>query len=224
MDLMRAFTVMLGGITAADASSRQVNGILTWRDYVYEAVKRGQEVPGADGQGTYVALVTSSETHLQWRLAAGAILEALAEQANAADAIYAQAKAAEQAAEKAAQEARDAAKAALAMAADFALIGDELTAAYYVALAATAEAEAVRCDEEAKRQAAIAAAAMMWGIAARDAIACGSALVAQENAVAFPVGEAIAAAGGVDEVYGEKRALTTDGGGGRPLAIRGGAR
>lgn len=221
MDLMRAFMVMLGGVTAADAPRRQVNGILVWRDYVYEAVKRAAAVPGGDRAGTEVDLVTPSGTHLEWRMAAGAILDALAEQANAADVAYAKALAAEAAAMRAAEEAAAEAVACMAAAA---AADDAGEAAGYLAEAEMWRARAAEWREEARRQAAIAAAAMAWGIAARDAIAFGVFLVAQENDVAFPVGEALAAAGGPSEVYGEKHALTLDGGAARPLAIRGGAR
>ena len=221
MDLMRAFTVMLGGVTAADAPRRQVNGILEWRDYVYGAVKRAAAVPDADLSGLEVALVTSSQTHLEWRMAAGAILDALAQQANAADVAYARAKAAEAAALREAAECDAEAEACeqAAAAAD-----DAAEAAMYVAEAAMWRARAEEWRREAQRQAAIAAAAMEWGAAARDAIAYGSRLVTGEDAMALPVAEAVAAAGGPSEVYGQKHALTLDGSEARPLAIRGGAR
>lgn len=221
MDLMRAFTVMLGGITAADASSRQVNGILVWRAYVYEALQCSYSVPEAEDRGSDVILVTSSETHLEWRLAAAAILDALARQANSADVAYERAVRAAAAATAAAE---DYDAAAGACEANAGATDDQKEASAYLAQAEKFRVAADTCRKEAARQNAIAVAAVAWGIAARDACAFGSALVAQENAVAFPVGEAIAAAGGPDEVYGDKHALTTGSGSERPLAVRGGAR
>ena len=235
MSLMRAFTVMLRDVTAEDASARQVNGILTWREYVHEAVRRGEGLPGSPSRAV---LITDSLTHARWKVAAEAILEDLAEQANDADVLYAektaeaeeqdrQADAAESeaasaemsaAAEEAAAAACDPEKDAAAMAAHYA------AAAYYRSVATAAMARAAEYRRRAAEAREVADKAMAWGIAARDAITFGERLAADEDTIAIPVGEAVAAAGGVTEVYGTKHALTTDGGASRPLAIRGGAR
>lgn len=187
MDLMRAFTQMLAGVTAADASARQVRGVLVWREYVHNAVRLAPE--GCEGQ---VGPSPESVTHRGWRLAAGAILAVLRAQAGAADA-----RAATETAEAARQ--------------------DEIAAAHDSAAASAddggaAHLAAARAAREAAATARVRAdAAMAWGVAARDAHTTGTRLVAEESAIAFPVGQALAAAGGADEVYGDKRALATDG-------------
>jgi hypothetical protein len=195
MSLMRAFTVMLGDVKAADASARQVTGILQWRDYVHEAVRRGEGLPCSPGRAVHMP---SSSTHARWVMAAEAILDDLREQASDADELYADAMAAANAAD-----------------------GEEAAAE---SEAASAEASAAAEQAAAARE--LAEKAMVWGIAARDAHTFGERLVADENEIAVPIGEALAAAGGVSEVYGSKHALTADtgSGGSRQMALRGGAR
>lgn len=192
MDLMRAFTQMLAGVTAADASLRQVRGILVWREHVHTAVRCG---PGDGGhaEGMAVGAVPESVTHRGWRGAAEMILDALYRQACAADTLAAEA--ATEAAE--ADILADSYEAAAASA-------DDDGAAVLLA-AALAAREAAK---EARRR---AGAAMAWNVAALDAHTTGTRLVADENAIAASVGQALAAAGGVGEVYGAKHALTTDG-------------
>lgn len=192
MDLMRAFTQMLAGVTSADASARQVRGILVWREHVHTAVRRGPD-GCSQTEGTDVGAVPESVTHRGWRGAAGMILDALHRQACTADAIAGTADA----------EAADA----------------DRRAACHDAAAASAEdsaAAAHRAAAQAAREAADAAraradAARLWCVAALEAHATGTRLVEDENAIAFPVGQALAAAGGAREVYGDKHALTTDG-------------
>lgn len=196
MSLMRAFGKMLGDVTSEDASARQVTGILTWREYAQRAVRAGEGLPCSPSRRV---LITDSRTHRQWRAAAEAILGDLREQANDADVLYA---------EKTAE------------------------AADWDAVAEAAESDAGEDDgdaeaeaEEARRRAAeareVAGKAMAWGIAAQDAYTSGTRLVAGEDAVAVPVGDALAAAGGITEVYGTKHALTVEGQPGRHLATRG---
>ena len=217
MNLMRAFTVMLSGVTAVDAPRRQVNGILEWRDYVMEALRHANSHESPSG--TDVSAALSSETHAGWRAAAGEILAALLEQEADADRRYHRAKQQMAAAEAAARREETAAATCRALAA---ASTDDKTTAALQAEAQQHDAEAARHREDAEAARRRMEAAMAWIIAARDAIGYGQLLVTQEDGVALPVGEAIARAGGYREVYGEKHALTADGS--RPLAIRGGAR
>jgi hypothetical protein len=221
MDLMRAFSVMLSGITAADASDRQVNGILRWRELVHEAVKRS---PGGTNraEGTSVGVV-ASETHLGWRIASGYLIKALRKQENTADLDYAHAIATAEMAESEAASAQAAAAEAM--------LAAEACAATVIGIAAAAACVAEAGAQAAAASAALARAAearefaeasMAWGIAAKEARTFGTRLLADENAIAFPVGEALRAAGGPAEVYGDRHALTMDGC--RPLAMRGGPR
>jgi hypothetical protein len=236
MTLMRAFSKMLGDVTAKDASARQVNGILAWREYALRAVTAGQGLPCSPGRSV---LITDSSTHREWKAAVGAILDDLAEQANDADTLHEEKKAEaedwDQVAVKAQREAAACEQAAAAEEAAAAACapdddGAAEAAAHYAAAARYREAAAAATARavEARRRAAlareIAEKAMAWGVAARDALTFGTRLIAGEDVIAIPVGEAIAAAGGLPEVYGDKHALTMDGSGRRPLAIRGGAR
>jgi hypothetical protein len=237
MSLMRAFTVMLGDVKAADASARQVTGILQWRDYVHEAVRRGEGLPCSPGRAVHMP---SSSTHARWVMAAEAILDDLREQANDADVLYEEAMAAANAADgeaaaaeseaasaEASAAAEQAAAAACASERDFGgAAAHTAAAAGYSAAAAAAHARAEDARARAAAARELAEKAMAWGIAARDAHTFGERLVADENSIAIPVGEALAAAGGVTEVYGTKHALSADtgSGGSRQMALRGGAR
>ncbi len=234
MSLMRAFRAMLDDVKAADASARQVTGILTWRDYVHEVVRRGEGLPCSPGQRVFMP---STETHVKWVMAAEAILDDLREQASDADKLYAEAMAEANAAddeadaaesEAASCEAAAAAEIAQATACASRAEGGAgfhyAAAAAYRAAGAAASARAVAARERAAVNRELAEKAMAWGIAARDATAFGERLVDQENTVAIPVGEALARAGGVTEVYGTKHALTMNGAGSRQMALRGGAR
>jgi hypothetical protein len=232
VNLLSAFGVMLGGLHAADAPGRQVTGILRWRELVHEAVKRS---PGGTSraEGTSTGVV-ASETHLEWRIASGHILDALRKQQHAAELDYEQAvmtaAAAEQEAALADSEAASAQMAAAQeqAAAQACASGDQegqaaAHAAAAAGLAAIAGAAAARAEDARRRARAaekLAEASMAWGIAAKNARTFGKRLLAGENAIAFPVAEAIRAAGGPAEVYGAKHALTME----RPLAMRGGPR
>lgn len=237
MSLMRAFTVMLGDVKAADASARQVTGILQWRDYVHEAVRRGEGLPCSPGRAVHMP---SSNTHARWVMAAEAILDDLREQAGDADVLYeekvseaaewdreADAAEGEAAASAAAAEAESAAAETCMANRDFgAAAAHQAAAAMHRANAAAAAARAAEARRRAAEAREMADKAMAWCIAARDAHTFGERLIAGENEIAIPVGEALAAAGGVDEVYGTKHALTADtgSGGSRQMALRGGAR
>ena len=181
--LERAFMLMLGCITAADASRRQVNGILAWRDQVRHALAKAQAAGGTAGTK---APAVPSTTHRAWLVASGAIVDALYTQSTAAGILRCECEAAaeELEAEAAATEDEDEDEA-----------GELLT-----------QAAALRARAEA---------ATVWQIAALEAAAAGRSLTTAEDAIARPVGEAIAAAGGVREVPGAKHYLTPALGGAR---------
>lgn len=179
--LERAFMLMLGCITAADASRRQVNGILAWRDQVRHALAKAQAAGGT--AGTKAAVVPST-THRAWLVASGAIVDALYTQAAAAARLRCECEAAAEALE-----------------AEAAATQDEDEAGELLAQAAALRARAE--------------AATVWQIAALEAAAAGRSLTTAEDAIARPVGEAIAAAGGVREVPGAKHYLTPALGGAR---------
>ena len=236
VDLMRAFTVMLGSLHAVDADAEQVNGILVWRDYVHTAVKAGEGLPCTRGRSVYMP---SSEKHAGWKMACEAILEDLAEQASDADALHGEKTAeAERADREAVAADAEAAEAEAQAVREFALASECMAARQFVPAAGhaasaaghrAAAAEAARRAAEARRRAAkareVAEKAMKWGIAARDALTFGERLVAPVHAKALRVGEALAQAGGVAGVYDHRDTNAADGApAGRQMAVRGGAR
>jgi hypothetical protein len=203
--MMRAFNHMLACITAADASQRQVNGVLAWREYAERACELA-----SSREGTRV-LASDSRTHRAWRAAAASIADALDTQAELAAIEAAEA-------EIRVREAQQAAAAATAAAAQAQAAADRASKDDDGAGWARAMHEVSRCQREAdaQRQSAEKArkdidAATSWMIAAMDARDVGRNLIESEDKVSVPVGEALRAAGGVSEVYGDKRALVMDG-------------
>lgn len=233
MDLMRAFTLMLSGVTAAEADADQVNGILVWRDYVHEAVRRSEGLPSSPGRTVFMP---SSEKHRGWKMACDAILDDLREQANDADVLYEEkiaeaaewqreAEAAEGVAaneEMAAANESAAASACMANREWAAAATHSAAAAMHRAAAVAASARAAEARRRAAQARELADKAMAWGVAARDAHTFGTRLVAPVHKRALRVGEALAKAGGIGGVYGHRDANVDD----RPrqMVLRGGTR
>lgn len=229
--LMQAFTVMLGDVTAADCSARQVLGIEQWQDFVLRALTAAQACDPPGQAGMSVASATSS-THRTWRDSAHQIIAALQAQIGEAEVRIAETRAniqkledqareherAAAAAEAAAAAHRAAAAAASANAAaaesqeqgsgaGFAAQAAQETAAAAAADAAAAahRRAAQECWEEAGKERTRLALLIAWLAAATDAHGAGVFLVGREDAIAIPVGEAIQAAGGITEVALDKR-------------------
>ena len=236
MDLMRAFTVMLGGVKAVDADADDVNGILQWRDYVQTAVTRGAGLPSSPGRAVFMP---SSEKHATWMMACEAILDDLREQAGDADRLYAEALAeaeeADQDAEAAEGEAASeevaaanesaAASTCMANRQWAAAAAHQAAAVMHRAAAAAAAVRAAEARRRAEKARELAEKAMAWGIAARDANTFGERLIAAIHAKALRVGEALAKAGGIEGVYDHRDANAADGAPAtRQMAVRGGAR
>lgn len=206
MDPQKAIICMLDGLTAADASRRQVIGMYQWYSYVAEALRRSP-----DGRrGGADVTIQSSEEHRGWKSSAEAVIAALDTEANAADQAIASA-------EMEAARAEAAARAADADAADAAALED-------AAGAAGAAAEAAGLREQASAARIRAEESRYWLASITDARALGDQLVKDEHTRATRIAEAIRVAGGLPEVYGDKHAFTTDGGTSRQLALRGGSR
>lgn len=245
--LMQAYTIMLGDVTAADCSARQIGGIEQWQEAVLAAVAAAMACDPPGRAGMSVA-VTSSSTHRGWRIAAGFIVAALADQIAEAEyriaesvakerKLRAEAEAHDEMARRLEQQAAAAegqaamlmARASAARSAASAAAsekGGEAAAAASTAeaesceaaaAAASGEAAACRaaaawhrmqaqlCREEADVERGRQALLRAWLAAALDAQQIGQRLIAQENVIAFPIGEAIAAAGGLHEVAANKR-------------------
>ena len=180
MEIGTALDVMTGGLTAADASARQVSGILAWGDLAAASREAALAVTSTPAGLTVTA--GESRVHRQWRDQALAITAAFRAQAAHADRIAAAATAAAERAE--------------AAAADAAL-------ARNAALAASAAAVAAANRERA-------AAAMRWQAAALDAATAGDSLITREDTITVPVGDAQAAAGGVPEAAASKHYYTLE--------------
>jgi hypothetical protein len=234
MDLMTAFTAMLGDVTHVNASRRQVTGILAWQDLTRRAAGLAGSLTGA-GRGLQVSF-SSSGTHRTWRMSGQLILGALRDQMDEAAIQRARADLAAQDSDRAA-DAEEAAAAAAAseaaaarqraascLAAAAASTADGERAALQAAAAAAA-AEAEAADATAARLAAAArehreearlarqrsAQLLGWQIAAQDAHGHGTRVIAGEEPIAAAMHAGIQAAGGISEVPGDKRYLTRDG-------------
>lgn len=82
MELLTAFTAMLNDVGYANASARQIDGILDWSDYVSRAVRHADEM-GASA-GCMEVTFSGSATHRTWRISCMSILAALQSQAEEA--------------------------------------------------------------------------------------------------------------------------------------------
>lgn len=82
MQLLTAFTAMLGDVGYANASARQIDGILDWSDHVARAVARAKMMHARPG--TLDVTFTGSATHRTWRVSCHSILAALSAQAEEA--------------------------------------------------------------------------------------------------------------------------------------------
>jgi hypothetical protein len=191
MEILPAFDMMLGSLTAADASRRQVNGVLTWRTLA-AAAEAGRSAYSKAAGGEEVlsvmkARVRRTPTHVAWMRQCGlmiAVLEGQEHQALAAQVTWT---------DRARQheQARDRWLTAAAAATDDA----ERDACY--SAAAREEAERARCAE-------IVRLAGAWQAAAAEAVSAGLALTAREDAIQRPVAEAVIATGGLAEVARDK--------------------
>lgn len=203
--LMRAFDLMLAQVTAADASRRQVRSILEWRE-----VTRRVLDAALSPEGTFVG-PADSRTHRGWRAAAEGINDALRIQEQFAIAAQTEAAAEADREDQAASDSEAAAAAADAEAqrsdtgAD---VAGRARAAQQAREHRQAAAQHRQAAEAARKR---AADATDWMIAALDARQVGERVIAEEDSVAIPVGDAITGAGGLPEVYGDKNALTRAG-------------
>jgi hypothetical protein len=187
MELMQAFDVMLGSLTAADASRRQVQGCMDWRALVEAAYAAGRDYCAAAGTqiqpaGREVA-GHATPTHRAWLDLCQQIIKTIGaqhQQAFAEMSFW------------------------LAEAVRHAKLRDDWLRA---AAAADSPQQRAYCLEQAAREErervnclALARRAQLWMDAARYAAQFGMALAAREDQINRPVGEAIAAAGGTGEV------------------------
>jgi hypothetical protein len=185
MDLRQAFQFMLGCVSAADVSPRQVTAILTWEDAALQVAAHADfwewpaEIPAIE-----------PGVHRRWLAASRAMIADLAAQGGRADQEHAQMVTAEADALELAAELDRAAAAAVAA-------GDP-------AAGSSAAAAAERAREAADIAGDLADLAMQWAVAARDAATLGERVVRDEDAVTRPVAEAQARAGGPGEVAGDR--------------------
>lgn len=217
MNIESAFQAMINDVSSADASRRQIDGILDWLDPVRRACAHARQLE-APASCLEVAFAASA-THRTWRASSEAILAALAAQSETARAWRA---GAEQEAEQrdhlareadaGAADARREAALARSRAAELAASPDPQAAqgAHAQAGAAlerarTLDASAALHREHAAQARQLGDSCMQWEIAALDAHAEGSRVLATEQPIATRVGEAIRAAGGVLEVPRSKR-------------------
>lgn len=199
MEIMAAFDLMLASLRAADASRRQVAGVLAWRDLVAMAVLARQacgqvEGPPPPEEGTRVA-THDAATHRAWLHLCEQITSALKRQAHCATETHAQWGWAEQQRGHERDDWLDAAAAA----------EDDNGRAHCLAMAG-------KCEEARIRARAEMAAAAAWHTAAEDAAVSGQALAAHEDRIHRPAGEAVAAAGGLAEVATAKHYHVMEGG------------
>jgi hypothetical protein len=191
MDILPAFDVMLGSLTAADASRRQVNGVLVWRALAEAAeAAMGAYAKQADGDipPVMLARVSPTPTHRAWMRQSGLIIAVLENREQ--QALTAQVTWTDRARQH--EQARDRWLAAAEAAA-----GPSDRAAR--------QAAAQREEGERARCAAAAALAGAWQSAAAEAVSAGQALTGSEDAIQRPVAEAVIAAGGPTEVALDKR-------------------
>ena len=191
MDILPAFDAMLGSLTAADASRRQVTGVLAWRALA-EAADAAMDAYAnqADGEVPPVMLarVSPTPTHRAWMRQSGLIITVLENREQ--QALTAQVTWTDRARQH--EQARDWWLAAAEAAAS---PGER----------AARQAAAQQEEEERARCAAVAALAGTWQAAAAEAVSAGQALTGREDAIQRPVAEAVIAAGGPAEVALDKR-------------------
>lgn len=216
MDLMTAFSVMLGDVTHVNASARQVHGILSWHDRTRGAVRHAARL--AAGASCLEVRPVTAVTHRSWRASSRMILDALTAQAEEAarrrqaalreaaseDQQARQADAAAEDARRRADAARGRAAAAAAGAAaaraQAAGCADSQDAGAFLAQAASLEAEAAAAAAEAaaadREAAALEAAAARHRENARKARQLAAAMLAWEIAArdAHGTGTAVLAA------------------------------
>jgi len=169
-DLLGAYDVMLRGLTAADASRRQLNGVIGWAWHVAAACRAGEGCGSTAGMT--VNLAGGEYDHGSWKSDCRQILSALLRQQAAAERI--------RLAELAAAAREEAAAAAARRRGEPGM--------------------AARHDREAARHRDRAARALKWQLAASDARGQGWLLIRAEDAHAIPVHEAIQRVGGLAEV------------------------
>lgn len=191
MEITAAFDLMLASLRAADASRRQVSGVLSWRDLVAVAVRARRACGQAEGPpppaaGTQVA-AHDAATHRAWLHLCGQITAALEAQARCAIEAHVRWRWAEHQRARERDDWLDAAAAA----------GDDDGRAHCLAMAE-------ECEEARIRASAEMTAAAGWHTAVEQATASGQALAVHEDRIHRPAGEAVAAAGGLAEVAAVK--------------------
>jgi hypothetical protein len=207
LDLLAVIDCMAEDLQTVDVCDRQAEGVTRWRLRIEDALLAAAAVEGASAG--LDCTFWGSQTHRTWLLTSYSLICALEEQADQAARIEDDAKRAAAAAGAAAAAAEQTASDEYA-AADDCKPGSEAEA-HHLGAAAAAEAEAVtyRAAQAAAEERARLAAA--WQEAATEAAEFGKTLVAQEDNVHRPIGEAIAKVGGLREVALEKRYHTVGG-------------
>jgi hypothetical protein len=200
-DIVADLEHMMGCLTAADASRRQVAEVLAWQQHVQSAVTAADaytQSPVAYLRTPQPAQqVPESSVHRGWTAACAQIAGALSAEAAEAEQFWFRHIEEALAWEAAAAAAMARAAAAHAAAAD---ADDAESAAAAEAEAAAAEAEAAAAEAMAQAHRRAAALAEAWHEAAAYASQFGAGIVAIENSIQLPVAEAVAAAGGSREV------------------------
>ena len=192
MHMLMAFAGMMNDLHYGDAPDRQIDAVLDWEDDVRRVAAAVPANVPADCEVTFGGAAVCRT----WRTSCYSILAAL--KAQAGDAVVRRIEADGEAAERD----RLAAEAEAAAAAQ----DDPATAG-----ACRAAAGKHREDAEAFRN--LSRRLLEWQIAAEDAHASGTRMLADELPRAQRVGEAIGRAGGAREVYGNKHWA----GGSRPV-------
>jgi regulator of protease activity HflC (stomatin/prohibitin superfamily) len=196
---MDVYELMLACLHAEDASRRQVQAIIGWRELVQQAVDAARpflpDLPSPLAAGLAITGVRDTSTHLRWADATRKIIDALQRQVRTAQERY--------------EHHRAAAAAAAAAAAEAA---DEAAAATTTAEAEAAAAEVMEAESMRAYHAEMMRLAMIWMQAAEVAASFGTGLLATEDGIARPIAAAIQAAGGLAEVASSKRYHVRGGG------------